>query len=245
MAVSRVVSIRRLSQAVLPPALVTGYQNFLGNNFRREHQTFHDLAVSGQHPHSLVIGCCDSRVAPEEVFGAQPGEIFDIRNVANLVPPHPPHAGLCHHSAWAAIDYAVGTLKVKSIVVLGHANCGGVNAFINAGAAAFKAPSPDDSLSHWLALLGPAASQLGTMPPNSNRVELLAKESIRRTLANLRTSGKISLLEREGKLSVHGAYFGIDDASLMALDQATGAFVQVAAGEHKKAMLAASSFSGL
>ncbi len=121
---------------ILSPDLRAGYEEFLAGRFLRERQRFHDLAKTGQHPHTLVIGCCDSRVTPEEIFGAEPGEIFDVRNVANLVPPCTPDN--YHHGSWAAIDYAVSNLRVKHIVVLGHAKCGGVRAYVerHAGGAA-------------------------------------------------------------------------------------------------------------
>jgi carbonic anhydrase len=93
-----------------------------------QRQKFRELAERGQHPHTLVIGCCDSGVTPEEIFDAEPGEIFDVRNVANLVPPHT--LSNYHHGSWAAIDFAVCHLQVRHIVVLGHARCGGVRAFL-------------------------------------------------------------------------------------------------------------------
>ncbi len=125
------------SAEIFPQNLVLGYETFLGGEFRRERATFHELAEKGQHPHTLVIGCCDSRVMPEEIFAAAPGEIFDIRNVANLVPPFADHER--HHSVWAAVDYALTALRVKCIVVLGHGKCGGVHAYVEGGSARFAA----------------------------------------------------------------------------------------------------------
>lgn len=224
-------------QSPLPPALAAGYEKFLTGDFRTERKTFHDLAEEGQHPHSLVIGCCDSRVSPEEIFGAAPGEIFDVRNVANLVPPF--GEGNNHHSAWAAIDYAVTTLKVKNIVVLGHASCGGVRAFVAAGAEAFAQPlAEEDSLRRWLALLAPAARRLGAAPEGRDHADLLARESVKQALANLRSFPRIAALEREGRLALHGAFFRIEDAALFVLDGAGEAFVQMAAHQHRAAMSA-------
>ena len=98
---------------IFPQNLVLGYETFLGGEFRRERATFHELAEKGQHPHTLVIGCCDSRVMPEEIFAAAPGEIFDIRNVANLVPSFDDHER--HHSVWAAVDYALTRIAGASM----------------------------------------------------------------------------------------------------------------------------------
>lgn len=222
---------------LLPSALLAGYEKFLAGDFRGERETFHDLAEKGQHPHTLVIGCCDSRVSPEEIFNAAPGEIFDIRNVANLVPPFGEDNH--HHSAWAAIDYAVSTLRVRNIVVLGHASCGGVRAFVSAGEESFGEPlAADDSLGQWLALLTPAARRLGRARDGADSAELLARESVKQALVNLRTFPKVAALEREGRLALHGAFFGIEDARLLVLDPARELFVQIAALQHKEAMSA-------
>src|ERR1700689_580457 len=119
-----------LERAFLPARLIEGYRSFLAGSFRREQDRYRQLAESGQRPKILLIGCCDSRVSPEVIFDAGPGEIFVIRNVANLVPPYGPDDDL--HSTSAAIEYAVLGLRVNHIVLLGHARCGGVRAFADA-----------------------------------------------------------------------------------------------------------------
>jgi carbonic anhydrase len=209
---------------VFPAHLTHGYARFLAGDFLRECKTFHDLAEQGQHPHSLVIGCCDSRVMPEEIFGAGPGEIFDVRNVANIVPPFT--EVLSHHSVWAAVDYGVNVLRVQKIVVLGHARCGGVRAFVEAGAAA-PGPGPHDALGHWIGLIRPAAQRAPAAPgePAQAYAERLARESVRQSLENLRGHPKLAAMELAGALSLHGAYFDIADARLLALDERRGAFV--------------------
>jgi len=228
-----------LPNEILPSSLIAGYENFLRGDFKYERQTFHDLAANGQHPHTLVIGCCDSRVMPEEIFAAAPGEIFDIRNVANIVPPFSHE--LQHHSAWAAIHYGVAVLKVRSIVVLGHGRCGGVRAFVEAGPERFAAPlAPDDALGHWIGLIAPAARRLDApsadaKPLAVDYAERLARESVRQSLDNLRGNPELGESEKAGELSLHGAFFDIDDGRLLALDEATGAFVQIAAGRHQNA----------
>ncbi len=110
-----------------------------------------------------MIGCRDSRVLPEEIFGAAPGEIFDIRNVVNIAPPFA--ANLSRHSAWAAIDYGVTALRVRCIVVLGHGGCSGVRALVEGGAEKYQAPPPsDDALGHWIGLIAPALSGTRVAP---------------------------------------------------------------------------------
>src|SRR5215468_12556211 len=111
----------------LPQRLLDGYATFRAGRLPAEQSRYRDLAEHGQSPEILVIGCCDSRVSPEVIFDARPGELFVVRNVANLVPPYAPDG--THHGVSAALEFAVGILLVKHIVVLGHAHCGGVRAF--------------------------------------------------------------------------------------------------------------------
>src|SRR5882724_3574543 len=110
-----------------PLRLIDGYRAFLSNRLVIEQSRYRELAESGQSPEILVIGCCDSRVSPEVIFDARPGELFVVRNVANLVPPYTPDGA--QRAVSAALEYAVQALRVKHIVVLGHAQCGGIRAF--------------------------------------------------------------------------------------------------------------------
>ena len=209
---------------ILPRHLVQGYEAFLAGDFRRERSTFCELAARGQHPHSLVIGCCDSRVMPEEIFAAAPGEIFDLRNIANLVPPYAPDQA--HISVWAAVDYALETLKVRHIVVLGHARCGGVRAYLDGAAESGSGAAP--ALAGWIGLIAPAARRLAVRPGDCAAAEQLAHLSVMQSLDNLRGHPNISRREREGELRLHGAYFDIESARLLALHEGQGAFLPVA-----------------
>src|SRR5690606_37760661 len=119
--ISRFTNSKGIS--VFPSRLYDGYKAFLDGRLCREKKRYEDLAESGQHPEIMVIGCGDSRVAPEIIFDAGPGEIFVIRNIANLVPPCEPDTQTSFHGTSAAIEFAVNALKVKHIVVLGHASC--------------------------------------------------------------------------------------------------------------------------
>ena len=109
-----------------PDRLVEGYAAFLGGRLIEEQNRYLQLAESGQSPEIMVIGCCDSRVSPEVIFDARPGELFVVRNVANIVPPYAPDGQA--HGVSAALEFGVAALKIRHIVVLGHAQCGGVRA---------------------------------------------------------------------------------------------------------------------
>ena len=112
-----------------PQHLLDGYRTFTSQRLPTEQSRYRELSERGQSPAVMVIGCCDSRVSPEVIFDAGPGELFVVRNVANLVPVYQPDSGA--HGVSAALEYAVNVLRVKHIVVLGHAQCGGIRAFID------------------------------------------------------------------------------------------------------------------
>lgn len=217
---------------LLPDRLIAGYEAFLGGRFAREHDRFEKLAEDGQSPRILLIGCCDSRVSPEVIFDAGPGEIFVIRNVANLVPPYGPDDDL--HSTSAAIEYAVLGLRVNHIVVLGHARCGGVRAYADADLDPYQKPlSSGDFIGKWISLIAPAAARLGpATQPVEEYAERLSLASIIQGLANLRSFPVVTRLEKRGLLTLHGAYFGILDGRLLALDEASAQFLPVSRRAH-------------
>src|SRR6478672_12770030 len=138
-----------------PTRLIDGYRDFLTGRLPLEQSRYRELAERGQSPEIMVIGCADSRVSPEVIFDARPGELFVVRNVANIVPPYEPdgHA----HGVSAALEFGVAALKVKHIVVLGHARCGGVKAF----AEKAEPLSPGDFIGNWMRLMAPAAEKAG------------------------------------------------------------------------------------
>ncbi|MCI4678081.1 carbonic anhydrase [Rhodoblastus acidophilus] len=224
-----------MGEAKLPKRLTEGYENFLNGRFPRERERFEELAERGQSPEILLIGCCDSRVSPELIFDAGPGEMFVVRNVANLVPPYKPNDD--YHGTSAAIEFAVMGLKVKDIVVMGHAQCGGVKAFAEMQRDPYMRPlAPGDFIGRWIKLLAPAAESIGeSTEPLHVWAERLAWESIRQSVANLRSFPYIATLEQRGWLNLHGAYFGVAGGELMALDPSDGGFRQVAAEAHREA----------
>ncbi len=214
-----------------PRRLIDGYTAFLSERLPQEQARFHELAETGQHPETMVIGCSDSRVSPEVIFDARPGELFVARNVANLVPPYTPDGAT--RAVSAALEFAVQALKVKHIVVLGHAQCGGIRAFAEQAAPL----SPGDFIGHWMALIAPAAEALGPRgeTPLADYLTRLEQASVVTTLDNLMTFPCVKILAERGRLALHGAYFGVATGKLSVLDRASGAFVPVAAEQHAKA----------
>ena len=217
------------SASHLPERLVEGYRAFLEGRFPNERRRYEALAETGQKPRIMLIGCCDSRCAPEDIFDASPGEIFVLRNVAALVPPYKPNDD--YHSTSAALEFGVMGLRVEHIVVLGHESCGGVKAFADNEADPYIRPlSPGDFIGQWIKLIAPAAQRLGQPAgkPDAGYIERLAFQSIRQSIANLRSFPCVKTLEEKGRLSIHGAYFGVADGRLLALDEARGTFDPVA-----------------
>ena len=206
-----------------PQRLIDGYNAFVGGRLQREQDRYRELAERGQSPQIMVIGCCDSRVSPEVIFDAGPGELFVVRNVANLIPPYSPDGA--YHGVSAALEFGVGALRVKHIVVLGHAHCGGVRAF-----AEEHAPlSPGDFIGKWMSLIAPAAEKLGARAdaPLADYLTRLEQASVANSLDNLMTFPRLAKLIEKGKIAMHGAYFGVALGSLSVLDQVAKEFVPV------------------
>lgn len=218
----------KIGQPQFPERLLSGYRAFMGDRFARESARYRELAEKGQNPRILLIGCCDSRCAPEDIFDAGPGEMFVLRNVANLVPPYAPNDD--YHGTSAALEFAVMGLRVEHIVVMGHARCGGVRAFAEAEADPYKRPlSPGDFIGSWMKLIEPAVGLMGRpVEATPQYIGGLARASVRNSLRNLRSFPCIRTLEDRGMLSLHGAFFGVMDGELEVLDQTTGQFNPVA-----------------
>jgi carbonic anhydrase len=212
-----------------PQRLIDGYEAFLGGQLTTQQNRYRELAERGQSPEIMVIGCCDSRVAPEAIFDAGPGELFVVRNVANLVPPYAPDG--TYHGVSAALEFAVRGLKVKHIVVLGHAQCGGIQAFAEDGAPL----SPGDFIGKWMSLITPAAASLtDTAPSSPDYLIRLEQASLAKTLENLMTFPDVRVAVESGRLALHAAYFGVATGKLSVRDPATGEFRPIAADEHAR-----------
>ena len=208
-----------------PQRLLEGYQAFTTQRLPTEQSRYRELSERGQSPEVMVIGCCDSRVSPEVIFDAGPGELFVVRNVANLVPVYQPDGGA--HGVSAALEYAINALRIKHIVVLGHAQCGGIRAFIDK----IEPLSPGDFIGRWMAMFvkpGEIVEQRDreSMQEFTIRIE---KAAIFRSLENLMTFPFVQAQVETGALNLHGAYFGVAEGSLFVLDAAAREFRDAAA----------------
>lgn len=195
--------------------LIDGYYKFRGNEWLEEREQWAELA-NGQAPKVMVIACSDSRVDPATIFGARPGEIFVVRNVAALVPPFETGGGL--HGVSAALEFAVTKLKVEEVLVLGHGACGGVNAALTRSLK--DAPEGEGGfVANWIGMLDAARDKVvaahGEGPEGQTALE---QEGVRVSLANLMTFPFVKERVAAGTLKLHGAVFAIADGKLRVLD---------------------------
>ena len=206
--------------SAFPEQLLSGYRSFMAGRYAQETNRYRELARSGQTPETLIIACCDSCAGPEMIFDSGPRELFVVRNVAKLVPPYSPDGEF--HSTSAALEFAVQSLKVKNIVVMGHGRCGGINAALNPSAPL----SPGDFIGKWMSLVAPAAETVNssTMLTAAERQTALERISIRFSIANLRTFPCVSILEKKERLALHGAWFDISTGELWVMNPETGDF---------------------
>lgn len=182
-------------------ALIAGYRRFRAATWRAEKSRLEELSEFGQNPRALVIACSDSRTDPQMVFNARPGELFVIRNIANLVPPYGPDDQ--PHGVSSAIEFAVRALRVRDIVVMGHAMCGGVRALLD-GAP----PELSDFVGQWVRMAEPARRRAMAAPPD-RRHDVCEHETVRLSLDNLLTFPWIRSAVEAGELRLHGCFFGI------------------------------------
>jgi len=208
-----------------PKRLLDGYANFRAGRYAAEASRYQALGEGQQKPTVMMIACCDSRAAPETIFDAGPGEIFSVRNVANLVPPYTPDGG--HHSTSAALEFAVLSIGVKHVVVMGHGRCGGIRAIINP-----QGPlSHTDFIGSWMRPINDVARVVPRSTSHDEHVHEreIERASVEHSLANLRTFPWIRMKENRGELSVHGAWFDISMGELHVYDEDSARWVQAGA----------------
>ena len=209
----------------LPSYLLQRYQGWKATTFEENKGWYRRLADEGQRPRAMMISCCDSRVHVTSIFGADQGEFFIHRNVANLVPPFNPDGE--HHGTSAAVEYAVTALKVSHLVVLGHSGCGGVEGCYNmCSGAAPQLEQKDSFVGRWMDILRPGYDRLpeGTDEMRKARLE---KEAVLVSLENLMSFPFVKDAVENDTLSLHGLWNDIGDGGLEAYDPATGAFSPV------------------
>jgi carbonic anhydrase len=199
-----------------PENLADRFRRFKQRHFLPNAEQYEELATYGQTPEAMIISCSDSRVDPETIFSAMPGELFVARNVANLVPPY--ETGGKFHGVSAAIEFAALNLRVKHLIVMGHSGCGGVKAALDQSAAI---QTESQFISRWMSMLDDARlSVLASHQtrPHAEKQRALEKEGVKTAIKNLRTFPFISQLEDKGKLALHGAYFDIATGTLSVLN---------------------------
>jgi carbonic anhydrase len=199
--------------------ILSGYQQFR-EKFESEHEVFERLAEEGQHPKVLWIGCADSRVVPELITGADPGELFDVRNIANVVPP--PASAAC--ATGAAIEYAVRHLEVTHAVVCGHTECGGIKALESPvdGAA-------EPHIAAWLELARPARARVLERDLSAGDAYLeTIKTNVLMQCDNLRAYPCVSEREQQGVLSIHPWLYDLHTGVILEHDAADGEWKHIA-----------------
>ena len=209
----------------LPEYLVRRYHGWKATTYEENKGWYRRLIADGQHPRCMVVSCCDSRVHVTSVFGADQGEFFIHRNIANLIPPHDSDGH--HHGTSAAVEYAVTTLQVSHLIVIGHSNCGGVKGCYDMCSG--KAPeleAKDSYVGRWMDILRPKYADLpsGT---DAERMQQLEKDSVVVSLHNLMTFPHVRSAVEDGSLLLHGLWMDIGAGGLEAFDPITNTFAPV------------------
>lgn len=201
--------------------LVKGFHRFREQHFTHDDALYRQLATQGQAPRILVVACCDARVDPAIVLDCAPGDLFVIRNVANLVPPAESRVG--HHGTSAALEFGVCNLGVQHIIVLGHARCGGIRSLVESGGASH----PDSFIGDWMRLAEKARVEVEKDMPNApqeKKHQACEQRAILISLGNLMTFPWVRERVERGALMLHGWYFDIEHGQLLQYDTATAAF---------------------
>jgi len=202
--------------------LIEGYRRFREDRWPRERERWSELA-GGQSPKVMVIACSDSRVDPAQIFDTSPGEIFVVRNVANLAPPYETTEG--YHGVSAALEFAVTQLEVEEVLVLGHGSCGGCDAALS---GRFEGARSGEGrfIADWVSMLRLARDKVLARHPadDSEAGREMEWEAVRLSLANLRTFPWVAEREKNGRLKLHGAHFSIAEGRLYVLDEAEDRF---------------------
>ncbi|PLX38397.1 MAG: carbonate dehydratase [Hyphomicrobiales bacterium] len=216
--------------STIPTSLLNGYRRFRDISFEAERGRYEQLARLGQAPVAMVVACSDARVEPQRVFDTGPGDLFIVRNVANLVPPEEPTGEQTgdYHGTSAAIEFAVDGLLVPSIIVLGHTRCGGIRAYVE---GKYREPGPGHFIGKWIGMLDradpPLVDRLSEGCDHDHRSTEAEFEAVRISVNNLLTFECVRKAVAAGRLSVHGACFDIAEAKLHWLDIEKGEYVPV------------------
>jgi carbonic anhydrase len=201
-----------------PKQLIAGFQRFRERSY--EDAQFRELVQFGQTPSTLVVGCCDSRVDPALILDCAPGDLFVIRNVANLVPPAENQGH--YHGTSAALEFGVRNLAVQHIIVLGHAQCGGIHALLEGGVA-----KDDTFIAAWMRIAEAAREKIERELAGASseaRHRACEQQAILVSLNNLMTFSWIRERVEQGRLALHGWYFDIERGELLGYNATTCQF---------------------
>lgn len=201
----------------LPAYLVQRYQGWKATTYAQNQPWYRHLGAQGQHPRAMIISCCDSRVHVTSIFGADQGEFFIHRNIANLVPPFAPDGGV--HGTSAAVEYAVGALKVAHLIVLGHSQCGGVQGCIEmCEGQAPDLEAKDSFVGRWMDMLRPRYERVAGIKDAEEKAHAFEKQAVLVSLENLLTFPFVKDRVENGDLSLHGLWHNISEGGLECFD---------------------------
>jgi carbonic anhydrase len=203
-------------------SLIDGYKRFNKKYFEGKGKTFSKLVKHGQKPKALVIACCDSRADPAIITDCNPGELFVVRNVANLVPPF--EGDPYHHGTSAALEFGIKDLEIKDIIVLGHSHCGGINALLDENCTV----DHNDFVSSWIDIASTAKDKVLKEFPNAThdeKVHICSKQSLMISLENLKTFPWIKKRVDEKKLFLHAWFFCLETGLIETYDEASDKFI--------------------
>lgn len=207
----------------LPGYLVQRYHGWKATSYQENRSWYRRLATEGQRPRAMVISCCDSRVHVTSIFGADEGEIFIHRNIANLVPPYQPDGD--HHGTSAAVEYAVKVLNVAQLIVMGHSQCGGIAGCIDmCKGNAPELDAKDSFVGRWMDILRPKYELVADIEDRAEQERKLEKHSVVISLENLMSFPFVTAAVDAGELTLHGIWNEIGGGKLEYFDPATEAF---------------------
>lgn len=210
----------------LPNYLLQRYHGWRATAFDENRVWYKRLAEEGQRPRAMIISCCDSRVQATSIFGAEQGEFFIHRNIANLVPPYEPNGD--YHGTSAAVEYAVTVLKVVNLVVLGHSRCGGVQGCIDM----CKGQAPDlerkeSFVGRWMDILRPKYDLVADLSDPAEQSRALEQQGVVASLENLMTFPFVAERVSRNELSLHGLWTDIGEGTLAYFDSSSGQFQEI------------------
>ena len=210
----------------LPHYLVKRYHGWKATSYAENRTWYHHLAEEGQHPRAMVISCCDSRVHVTSIFGADQGEFFIHRNIANLVPPF--ESDGAQHGTSAAVEFAVTSLKVAHILVMGHSGCGGAKGCVEMCSGTNPALAEKTSfVGRWLDILRPGFERVKHIEDAADLQRAMEREAVAVSLENLMTFPFVAEAVKNERLSLHGLWHDIGSGDLEYFDPESRGFLPV------------------